>query len=102
MDKRHGWVIILSIIGMIFFLGVIAVYYVIHKPFDSKILLSILQAFRDILLASALIVLAGGIGRKILGEPHPDPLANRVLQAAFGLGLLVLIFQKQESIQYQR
>jgi hypothetical protein len=90
MDKRHGWITILSIIGMIFFIGVIAVYYVSHKPFDAKILLSIFQAFRDILLASALIGLSGGMGRKVLGEPHPNPLVNRVLQAAFGLGFLVL------------
>jgi hypothetical protein len=92
MDKRQGWVNIVSIIGIIFFIGVVAVYYVIHKPFDAQILISIFQAFMDILLAFALIGLAGGIGRKILGEPHPNPLANRVLQAAFGLGLLVLAF----------
>jgi hypothetical protein len=92
MHERRSWIILTSIIGIIFFIAVIGVYYVFHKPFDLDILLSIFQAFRDIALGLALIGLAGGIGRKILGEQHSNPLADRVLQAAFGLGLLVLTY----------
>ena len=92
MDKRPVSITILSILGMIFFIGVVAFYYIPHKPFDAEFLISILQAFRDILLAFTMISLAGGIGRKILKERHPIELADRVLQAAFGIGLLSLTY----------
>ena len=72
MNKRSGWAILLSIIGMIFLIGVVTAYYVPHKPFDAKFLISVLQILRDILLPFALICLAGGVGYKILAEFHPN------------------------------
>ena len=92
MDKRPIWVTILSIICMVVFIGVVALYYIPHKPFSASFLLSILQALLDIILAFAIFCIAGGIGRRILADLHSNALANSVLQAALGIGLLALVY----------
>jgi hypothetical protein len=76
---------------MVVFIGVVVLYYVPHKPFNVGFLLSIFHTLRDILIAFALISLAGGIGRRILPDLHSDAWANVVLQAALGMGLLTLL-----------
>jgi len=63
-----------------------------HKPFDAVFFLSVLSTLMDILLAFAFISLAGGIGQKIIPDIHPNRLANCSFQAAFGVGILVLIY----------
>lgn len=82
-------VLLLTIFGLIFLTVVIALYYVPHKPFDSTFLIALFKALRNILIALAIVALAGGFGVRILGGVHPDRLANLVIQAAFGAGVSV-------------
>ena len=67
--------------------AIVSAYYVRHKPFDPAFALGIGRAALDVLLAAAIIAVAGGVGRRIVAAPHPDPLASLALQASLGLGI---------------
>lgn len=92
MNKGSRWIYILSITGILFLVSVVSVYYIPHKPFDKAFFFSVLFALKDLVLTSALIALAGGVGRRILANIHPIGSANLALQAAFGIGVLVLVY----------
>lgn len=63
------------------------VYFVFHKPIGLNLAFSLLEIGRDLLVASGILAVSGGLGRRILPAPHPDPLARHAAQAAAGLGL---------------
>jgi hypothetical protein len=68
---------------------VVAAYYIIHKPWKSGQSLQPLVAVMDILFALALLALAGGVGRRMLGELDGcSPLERVALHAAAGLGAM--------------
>ncbi len=68
---------------------VIAAYYVVHKPWKSGQTLQPLFGVVDLLLALALITLAGGVGRRMLGALEEcTPLERVALHAAAGLGAM--------------
>lgn len=71
-------------------LGSLGLYYVLHKPLTPAIALAVARAAADVILAAAIVAAAGGLGRRLAGSPHPEPLASLALQAALGLGLCAL------------
>jgi hypothetical protein len=92
MNRGSRWIHIAAFVGILFLTVIVAAYYVPHKPFDVEFIFSCLHALRDILIALAILSLAGGVGSKILGQIHPNRLANLSLQAAFGLGTAAIFF----------
>jgi hypothetical protein len=91
MNDLPVWRRLFAWVALLLLLITIAVYYVPHKPFTQDIFFTCMKAIKDIILAFGVIVLAGGIGRRSLGEVHSSPLSNLVIQAAFGLGMCTLI-----------
>jgi hypothetical protein len=78
-------------VALLILIVIIALYYVPHKPFDNSIFSSIFEAIKDLLIALSIIALAGGMGKRVLGEFHSNRIANLILQAAFGLGIASLL-----------
>ena len=71
--------------------GVIAAYFVVHKPWSGEAPLILARSVLGLLLALALVLLAVGIGRKILGERNEiDPLERLAISTAIGMGILGL------------
>ncbi len=74
-------------LALLWLVVVICLYYVRHKPFSSEIAAASAQAMLDVTLAAVLVIAAGGLGRRLCPNPHPDPLATLVMQASLGLGV---------------
>lgn len=79
-----------ALLGLAWLAAIVSAYYVLHKPFDAAFALSVVRAALDIILAAAIVAVAGGVGRRIVAAPHPEPLASLALQASLGLGLCSL------------
>jgi hypothetical protein len=71
--------------------SIVAGYYVLHKPFTPEVALAAARAILDFLIAGTVLAVAGGLGRKLVGEIHPDRLCAMTLQASLGLGTLSLL-----------
>jgi 4-amino-4-deoxy-L-arabinose transferase-like glycosyltransferase len=67
-------------------------YYYVHKPVTPLQVLALGRAVLDLILAIALVGLAGGVGTRFLTASSLTPLERLVLQAALGLGILALIW----------
>ncbi|MCJ7511799.1 MAG: hypothetical protein MUO23_02380 [Anaerolineales bacterium] len=80
----------LAFIAIGLFFTLVAAYFVSHKPFTPANVFAIASTTRDVLLAGALVAVAGGIGRRLLPTPHASSTASLSLQAAFGLGVMGL------------
>jgi uncharacterized membrane protein (GlpM family) len=83
---------IAAIVGLAWCFGIIAVYYVSHKPFTTELAVTGVLAIWRFLVGFAIVALAGGIGWLIYRDENLDRLAQLALQAALGLGLLALAF----------
>ncbi|MFP3852852.1 MAG: hypothetical protein ACLFWD_01015 [Anaerolineales bacterium] len=71
---------------------VLSAYYVVHKPWPATGAVAGLNAILDIVLGFALIFLAGGIGRRLLGVLSPlHPHEALAAQMGAGLGALSLL-----------
>jgi len=71
--------------------GIIAIYYLIHKPWESSLHLEIFTTALDLCLALAMIGLAGGLGRRLVGPLVEVTAPERiVLRAAVGIGVLAI------------
>jgi hypothetical protein len=92
MNKRPGWLILISFVGIVFLVGVVAIYYIPHKPFNGIFFLSVLQAVKDLVIVSALVAIAGGIGHRFWSNIHPNKTASLFLEVAFGIGVLILVY----------
>jgi hypothetical protein len=69
----------------------VAGYYILHKPFTPEVAFSAARAVLDLLIAAAVLAAAGGLGRRLVGEMHPDQLCALCLQASLGLGVISLL-----------
>jgi hypothetical protein len=67
-------------------------YYYVHKPVTPLQVLYFGRAVLDLILAVALVGLAGGVGARLLTASALTPLERLALQAALGLGILALIW----------
>jgi hypothetical protein len=73
--------------------GIIAVYFLIHKPWGAELNPEILTTTLDLCLALALISLAGGLGRRLIGAlVDVTPLERIMLRASVGIGVLSIGF----------
>jgi hypothetical protein len=72
--------------------GIIAIYYVSHKPFTPEVATTILLSGWRLLIGFTLVALAGGVGWLVYHDETLNPLAQLALQTALGLGILALFF----------
>ncbi|NIM95716.1 MAG: hypothetical protein GTO18_18605 [Anaerolineales bacterium] len=92
MSKKPIKVIIAAAFSLLFLAFIVAFYYAPHKPFDASFFISLILSVRDLIIASAIIAVGGGLGFRILGRVHHNSIATLAIQAAFGVGLLSLLF----------
>ena len=86
MTKLKPFTAILII--FVVFVSILGYYYT-HKPFNAENGVGLFKAIWQILIAFAILVLAGGLGKRIRGN-RTDPIGavDLVLECALGLGLL--------------
>ena len=77
-----------GILGFCWFLLVVGVYFVSHKPFTPEIAINLGGNLWHVFTALAIWLLAGGLGHKFLGQLQLSPLERFAFQSAFGLGFL--------------
>jgi hypothetical protein len=78
----------IALFGLMWLFGVIVSYYAGHKPFTPTIALNLVQSLWRICVAMGIVIVAGGLGARLLPWIEPPVLVRSVLQAAFGLGVL--------------
>jgi hypothetical protein len=71
--------------------AILVVYTVWHVPIGLDLILRLTRAVWDVTIASAVMVVAGALGRKLSPCAHPDSLACLAIEAAAGLGVLSLL-----------
>lgn len=79
-----------SLAALLWLAGVVALYYVNHKPVTPAVAASLVRAALQFLTAWSLVSVGGGLGARWLSLPIYPPLVRLSLQAAFGLGLMSL------------
>ena len=77
-----------GVLGFIWFVVVVGVYYVSHKPLTPEIALNLVGTVWHIIIAIFIWCLAGGVGHRLIGERSISPLENFALQTSLGLGFL--------------
>lgn len=86
--------LLIGILGFLWLLSIILLYFVSHKPFSETTAASLGTAFWRILVCLAIFSLAGGIGSLILKrlqwKPKLHPLAMMAIAGGLGLGMLSL------------
>jgi len=95
MKDKSRSILALRIIGLIWLISIVLMYFIYHKPFSPVQAISIIQVFWQVLVGIVIIAVAGGTGNRILGELPTPPLAALAIQAALGIGcisILILIF----------
>jgi len=87
--QRGRWV---TYVVLLWLFVVVAIYYVIHKPFMAENVEAVGQAAIGLLGAGLVALLGIGLGRHILGYvPDVGGLEIFVLSAAVGLGVLATL-----------
>ncbi len=76
-----------GVLGFCWFLLVVGVYFVSHKPFTLEIAINLASVLWQVFAALLIWFLAGGLGHKFLGQLQFSRLEGFTIQAAFGLGL---------------
>lgn len=91
------WQLWIALLVVLWITGVIAFYYVVHRPWAGDQAVVLLQVGRDLLIPLALVALAGGLGRKLCSIAPLSiiletaaPLERLAISAAVGLGFLSL------------
>lgn len=84
----HRWVAILTLTWAT---AILVVYVVWHPPIAGETLLRLARAAWDVIVAAAVLVSAGALGRRLLPRTHPEPLACLAVEAAAGLGILSVV-----------
>ena len=68
--------------------AVTAGYFVLHKPVTYDTAAALAQCVWRTAAAAAIISICGGLGRRIIPKTAFHPLAERMLQASLGIGLV--------------
>ncbi len=80
-----------AILALTWATAVLVVYVVWHPPLAEETFLRLARAAWDVIIAAAVLVAAGALGRRLLPRAHPEPLASLAIEAAAGLGILSII-----------
>jgi hypothetical protein len=88
----------LGVLAALIFFAVLIAYFAGHKPITPDGLRSILAALRDLLVATIVVGLGGGIGRRAAGDMVENSVVSLVVQAALGLGCLALLILAMLSV----
>ncbi len=70
--------------------AVTAGYFVLHKPVTPETAAALAQCMWRTAAAAAIISICGGLGRRIIPKTAFHPLAERMLQASLGAGLVAI------------
>ncbi len=89
--RRHCLARIAAGVCLAWLAAIVAAYYLLHKPVGLPLAGALLRAARDLGVGALLLCLAGGLGKRLLRQAHPDPLGALALQAALGFGCLALV-----------
>ena len=88
--SRKGVLLLLA--ALLWTLFVLIFYYYVHKPIDPGLFLAILAMALDLALGLGIVILAGGIGRKISHFDSLSPLERSAVQAGLGALVFGLLF----------
>jgi len=77
-----------TLISILWLLGIILAYYVMHKPISPQIAFGLFRNFCNLLVAILLLLVAAGIGRKILNKLSLPSLLSITIEASLGIGIL--------------
>ncbi|MEW6568841.1 MAG: hypothetical protein AB1449_11885 [Chloroflexota bacterium] len=86
IQRRGVWI---GAGALLWLVTIVSLYYVLHKPIPPAVATA--RAVADLILAAGLVAVAGGLGRRLCPQPHPDGLASLVFQASLGLGFASLL-----------
>ncbi len=81
---------LVPLLGLLWAVSVLLMYFISHKPFDPAAALAIFQLAWRMLVPILLLAAAGGLGLRLFHPQEVHPLARLALQAGLGLGLLAL------------
>jgi len=81
----------IAVVALLIVLAILVAYYAGHKPISLAGVSSLLAAAGDLLLATILLALGGGVGRRLAGNITASSVPFLVVQAALGLGSLALL-----------
>jgi hypothetical protein len=92
MEKNSRRDILLLFLVVLWALFVLGGYYYYHKPVTLDMFAAPLNALLDVLLAGLIVLLAGGLGRRILRAADLPALERAVVQFSLGAGILSLVW----------
>jgi hypothetical protein len=87
--KRNS--IIVGGICLVWMAGLLAGYYLYHKPFDPSFALAFVRLIWTILPAAWILFLAGGLGYRINRLDNLPPVERSFLQVGIGLGVFSIL-----------
>ncbi len=90
--KKFDFLTPLKFLPLVGFLLLICLYYVIHKPFDGGGISRIVSSVWCLIMAFAIVALAGGLGRWMLNRLLSGEKNLTILSFVLGLGSLSLVF----------
>ncbi len=90
-EMKSNRTLIIGLGALAWCFGMIALYYVSHKPLTIEFILVIGKAIWSLVVALGIGSLAGGIGNRLMANPTSSKLTNMSLQSCVGLGVLSLI-----------
>jgi hypothetical protein len=85
---------VVSIFAFVWFVLIVLLYFVTHKPFSPTLALNLARNFGHIFIAVSITAIAGGIGARVIPDMDIGSLAKLSLQSALGfgaIGILILI-----------
>ena len=77
-------------LALVWFVGMVAMYYVSHKPADGDFLISFGMMLWRLLVAALMLSAGGALGSLVYRGERQHPLTVLSLQAALGLGFISL------------
>lgn len=86
--KTSTKITFLSLFGLVWFAGIVILYYVSHKPFTPEIAIQVTLTIWRLLVALWLVSLSGGIGYSLAKLNETPPTIQFALQVLLGLGIL--------------
>ncbi|HEX2979557.1 MAG TPA: hypothetical protein VHO48_04780 [Anaerolineaceae bacterium] len=87
-SKRN---LLITAVAFLWFLAIILLYYVTHKPFDPAFAVQWVVTLWRVIVVGVILSVAGGLGRKLFRLDAAPELVQASVQAGLGLGLDALV-----------